>query len=108
LLFTLSLLGFFPALAHAAAPSAIPFPPPLESYQDEGNLDVWTVLLGRMLGEPFNMIATVIFFLAIIHTFLAPKILARSHRMQLAHEAQLQKIHCLDPEDKIPQHLRQS
>jgi hypothetical protein len=28
--------------------------------------------------------------------------------MQHAHEAQLRKIHCLDPEDKIPQHLRQS
>jgi hypothetical protein len=109
LLFTLSLLGFFPALAVAAAPTPNPaFPPPLESYHDEGNPDIWTVLVSRMLAEPFNVIATVIFFLAIIHTFLAPKILGLSHRMQHAHEVRLQKIHCLDPEDEIPQHLRQS
>jgi hypothetical protein len=115
LLFVLGLLGFFPVLAHAAAPStnAPPppnpaFPPPLESYQDAGNPDVGTVLLSRALAEPFNLVATVIFFLAIIHTFLAPKILALSHRMQHAHEARLQKIHCLDPQDEIPQHLRQS
>ena len=109
LLVALGLLGFFPALAHAAAPPPNPaFPPPFESYQDEGNPDVWTVLVSRMLAEPFNPIATVIFFLAIIHTFLAPKILARSHRMQDAHEARLRRIHCLDPEDKIPQHLHQS
>jgi hypothetical protein len=110
LFLTLSLLGFFPALAHAAEPSAnaAPFPPPLESYQDEGNPDVGTVLVSRMCAEPFNLIATVIFLLAIIHTFFAPKILARSHRIQHAHEAQLRKIHCLDPQDKIPQHLRQS
>jgi hypothetical protein len=111
LLFALCLLGFFPDLAVAAAPpsaNAVPFPPPLESYQDAGNPDVWTVLVSRMCAEPFNLIATVIFLLAIIHTFLAPKILGLSHRMQHAHEARLQKIYCLDPEDKIPQHLSQS
>ena len=115
LLFALSLLGFFPALAHAAAPStnAAPppnpaFPPPLESYQDTGNPDVGTVLLSRALAQPFNVIATIIFLLAIIHTFLAPKILGLSHRIQKIHEAQLREIHGPDLDETIPQHLRQS
>ena len=110
LLFALGLLGFFPALTHAAEPStnAAPFPPPLESYHDVGNPDVWTVLVSRMLAEPFNLVATVIFLLAIIHTFLAPKILGLSHRIQQAHEAKLREIHGPDLEEKIPRHLRQS
>jgi hypothetical protein len=103
LLFALSLSGFFPAPANAAT-----FPPPLESYQDEGNHDVGTVLATRMLAEPFNPIATVIFFLAIIHTFLAPKILGLSHRIQQAHEAQLREIHGPDFQETVPSRLRQS
>jgi hypothetical protein len=110
LLLALGLLGFFSVPAHAAAPpaNAAPFPPPLESYQDAGNPDVGTVLLSRMLAQPFNVIATVIFFLAIIHTFLAPKILGLSHRIQHTHEAKLREIHGPDFEETIPLRLRQS
>jgi hypothetical protein len=110
LLFALGLLGFFPALAHAAelSTNAAPFPRPLESYHDAGNPDVWTVLVSRMLAEPFNLVATVIFLLAIIHTFLAPKILGLSHRIQQAYEAELREIHGPDLQETIPHHLRQS
>ncbi len=110
LLFVLCLPGFFPALAVAAAPAAnpAPFPPPLESYHDEGNPDVWTVLVSRMCAEPFNVIATVIFFLAIIHTFLAPIILGLSQRIQLAHEEKLREIYGPDLQQEIPRRLRQS
>jgi hypothetical protein len=108
LLFALGLLGFFPALAVAAEPSAIPFPPPLESYQDNGTAEVWTVLVNRVHAEPFNLIATAIFLLAIIHTFLAPKILGLSHRIQRDHEAQLRESHGPDLQQEIPRRLRQS
>jgi len=110
LLFMLGLLGFFPAPAHAAQPSAnaVPFPPPLESYHDEGNPDVGTVLLSRALAQPFNVIATIIFLLAIIHTFFASKILRQSHRIQQAHEAQLREIYGPDFEKKAPRLRRQS
>jgi len=115
LLLALGLLGFFPALARAAEPStnAAPtpnpvFPPLLESYQDEGNPDVWTVVASRALAQPFNLVATVIFFLAIIHTFLAPKILGLSHRIQQTHEEKLREIHGPDLDENVPQHLRQS
>jgi len=110
LLFALSLLGFFPALAVAAEPSAsaTPFPPPLESYQDGGTADVWTVLVNRVRAEPFNLIATVIFLLAIIHTFLAPKILGLSHRIQRDYEAELREIHGPGLKEKVSRRLRQS
>jgi hypothetical protein len=71
----------------SAPAAAAPFPLPLDSYGDEQSVDVFTVLANRALHEPFNLVATIIFLLAIIHTFLAPKILAWSHRVADAHEA---------------------
>lgn len=70
-----------------------PFPRPLDSYGDEGSIDTGTVLVSRAFAEPFNMVATVIFLLAIIHTFLAPNILAWSYRKQREHEAKLEAMH---------------
>jgi hypothetical protein len=98
-----------PAAAMDAAPnSPAAFPPPLESYNDGDNTDVGAVLVNRIKAEPFNLVATVIFLLAIIHTFLAPKILALSHRIQEKHETQLLKIHGPDLKEKIPHRQRQS
>jgi hypothetical protein len=101
-------LGFFPVMAMGAEPSAneAPFPPPLESYRDAGTSDVWTVLATRVHAEPFNLIATVIFLLAIIHTFLAPKILRLSHRLQHDYEQQLKEIH--GPDARLSRRRRQS
>ena len=83
-LFVLGWLGIFSGMAVAAQPSvpATAFPPPLESYNDSGATDIWTILVDRVHAEPFNLVATVIFLLAIVHTFLAPKILLLSHRVQ--------------------------
>ncbi len=55
------------------------FPPPLASYHDEGNSNLAGLLLDRAQAQPVNVIATTLFLLAIIHTFLAPRILAWSH-----------------------------
>lgn len=55
------------------------FPRPLSSYADKG-LTASAQLLGRLKVEPLNGIASLIFFLAIIHTFAAPKFMALSHR----------------------------
>ena len=96
-------------LATNAAPVySGPFPRPLDSYQDEGSVDMGTVLISRAFAEPFNVVATVIFLLAIIHTFLAPKFLSVSHRMQRAHEAKLREIHGPDLHDIVPVRQRQS
>ncbi len=84
-----------------------PFPRPLDSYGDGGSVDTGTVLVSRAFAEPFNMVATVIFLLAIIHTFLAPNILAWSYRKQREHEARLEAIHGA-AFAQLPAQLRQS
>lgn len=76
------------ALAGAAAPPAgAPFPPPLDSYAGEEGLSLWGVLLHRAQAEPLNAVATALFLLAILHTFLAPRFLAASHRLRERVEA---------------------
>lgn len=52
-----------------------------------------------MQREPFNGVATGIFFLAIVHTFLAPMFLRWSHRVQQRHEERLLKRSGLDSID---------
>lgn len=70
------LLAFFSMVlattAWAAAPEAA-FPPPVEAYGDAGMGGVGAKLLHRIQTEPFNLAASIIFFLAIIHTFLVAK-----------------------------------
>ena len=79
-----------------------PFPRPLDSYGDESSTDVFTVLANRAFADNFNLIATVIFLLAIIHTFLAPRILAWSHDLQDEHEENLQLLYGNAPSAERP------
>jgi hypothetical protein len=60
------------------------FPVPLESYAGESAMTLWQVLAHRVAEEPVNLVASVIFLLAILHTFLAPKFTAASHRLREA------------------------
>ncbi|MBV9490236.1 MAG: hypothetical protein JO069_10995, partial [Verrucomicrobia bacterium] len=62
------------AAAPAAADSGKPtFPKPLEEYHDEQIPGVFSKLAHRVRADPFNLLGTMIFFAAIIHTFLAPR-----------------------------------
>jgi len=110
LLCALCLLGSLPSPVRAATSpdNAASFPPPLESYQDGDIPGLGAVLINRIHAEPFNLIATLIFLLAIIHTFLAPKILGFSHRLQHDFESRLRKIHGPGLQEKIPRRQRQS
>jgi hypothetical protein len=47
------------------------FPPPLDRYQGEAGLSLWGVLAHRVRVEPLSLVATGLFALAIVHTFLA-------------------------------------
>ena len=66
--------------------SPVAFPPPLESYSDE-QLPLGAQFIGRIRHEPLNLAATIIFLLAILHTFLAPKIMHYAHSLRDAHRA---------------------
>lgn len=59
-----------------------PFPRSLESYHDDGVTEVGAKLEGRIRVEPFNLVATAIFVLAICHTFLASKFMGIAHRLE--------------------------
>ncbi len=67
------------------------FPPPLASYDTPKDASLSDALAGRIRAEPFNLAATIIFFLAIIHTFLAPMFLKLSHRLDHEHRQRLAK-----------------
>jgi len=78
------------ALAGAAEAPAAPFPPALDSYQDR-ELSLGAKLRHRAAAEPLNLVATIIFGLAIIHTFLAPKIMHLAHRWRDEHRERMRQ-----------------
>jgi len=75
----------------------IDFPLPVDSYHDEQIPSLFGKLTGRIQREPLNLIATIIFFAAIIHTFLTAQFRKIAHRYQQRYEA---------IEDLLPCHRR--
>ena len=85
-----ALLVFTMAGAVASDPSSADFPRPLESYVDFGG-SVLESLQTRIAAEPFNLVATIIFALAIIHTFLASKFRHWAHGIEERHAEKLRR-----------------
>ena len=67
------------------------FPPSLESYNDADFESITQILKHRIEKEPFNLVATIIFLCAIIHTFMASKFTDISHRLHHAHDEKVRK-----------------
>jgi hypothetical protein len=92
-LFALILAVTFVAPAVASPPHgsepARAFPPSLESYGDADATNLWEVLANRVRQEPFNLVATVLFFCAIVHTFLTHRFLALAHHIEERHLARV-------------------
>ena len=62
-------------------PTEAPFPLPLSAYADRA--DSLLGILGDRIGaDPFNAIATMIFLLAVVHTFVAVRFIQAAHRLQ--------------------------
>ncbi len=66
--------------------SAAAFPPPLSAYPPPSPDGLVATLLDRVQQVPFNAIATGIFVLAIVHTFLAARFAALAHHVQHEHD----------------------
>jgi len=82
-------LVLFAVTSWAATPgNSVAFPKPLASYQAPPEASIGEILQERVRVEPFNLVATGIFLLAIIHTFLAPMFVRLSHRLEHAHQQQ--------------------
>lgn len=79
------------ATAAWAAPAepAEPFPRALASYADPAEGGIIDVIRARADAEPFNVVATIIFILAVLHTFVAPKIRHWGHVIEEGHCARL-------------------
>ncbi len=78
--------------AYAASPEGTSvFPLPLDRYNDSNMTGVLKILLHRIGQNPFNLLATLIFLCAIIHTFLTSKFLAIAHKLEAEHEKKIRR-----------------
>jgi hypothetical protein len=76
--------------------SAVDFPLPVDSYHDEQIPSLFGKLTGRIQREPLNLVATVIFFGAIVHTFLVARFRKIAHNYQQSYEAIEYLLHATD------------
>ncbi len=68
------------------------FPVPLKVYApEEQGMDLWQKLVHRAGTDPFNIAATVIFLLAILHTFLTPRFHRLAGRLEHSHREKLRE-----------------
>jgi hypothetical protein len=91
-LLSLGLVAFCSGVVLAAEPvpaEAEAFPRDLESYNDADAGSIWTILKNRARQEPFNLIATLIFFLAIVHTFMTGRFMAIAHKWEHEHQEKI-------------------
>ena len=89
------------------------FPKPLPEYEQKvdaaGEMDLWGTLKYRAMDNGgFNLVATIIFFCAIVHTFLAGYFLEMAHK----HEHRQKKKNeehgltaCAKPQDDAREHV---
>lgn len=87
------LLLFLSPIVAGQDHSDISFPPTLESYQDSHVEGIGAKLSGRIQAFPLNLAVSIIFLLAIVHTFLSAKFRTIAHNLQVRHEQKLKQLH---------------
>src|SRR5262245_50649166 len=65
------------------------FPTPLDQYPAAPSASLVEVLAARVRLAPFNLVATGIFVLAVVHTFVAVRFRALAHDLQERHDAEM-------------------
>lgn len=74
---------------HDPHQAAANFPPSFASYHDADIEDVGTILKHRISHTPFNLVASLIFLAAILHTFLSSKFLYYAHKWKHEHQLEI-------------------
>jgi hypothetical protein len=101
---TLLLLGLWLSLCLTALSTtaaglprpALDFPLPVDSYHDQRGPSLFEKLTGRIQREPLNLVATIIFLGAIVHTFLVNWFRKIAHNYQESYEAIEYLLHAAD------------
>jgi hypothetical protein len=75
--------------AVAGGASTAAFPRPLDAYAGGDMASVLRILHHRIVVEPFNLVATIIFLLAIVRTLLSTKFMHLAHRWREEHAAKV-------------------
>src|ERR1700741_713389 len=75
---------------------AIDFPFPVDSYHDQQIPSLFGKLTERIQRGPLHLVATIIFFAAIIHTFLTAQFRKIAYRYQKRYEAVEHLLHATD------------
>ncbi len=90
LLLALTVSGI--VVAAGGPPTDAPvFPPSLESYGDGDMGSILGILDNRIRQAPFNLVASLIFVCAIIHTFLTGRFMVLAHRWTHDHEEKIKQ-----------------
>lgn len=87
------ILLFFVSCAYAGGggqEGAANFPPSFASYNDADIDGVGAILQHRISQSPFNLVASLIFLAAIIHTFLSSKFLYYAHKWKAEHQKKIE------------------
>ena len=90
--------------AHAAEQHSR-FPLPLDSYAEaEHGMTLGQKLAHRIEADPFNLAATIIFLLAILHTFMTPIFQRMAHKLEKRHKESLlrNKFAIQHPDERVP------
>lgn len=69
----------------ATAPAQSDFPPSFASYGDADMTGVGAILSHRIAQSPFNLVASLLFLCAIVHTFMAAKFMTLSEQRHHLH-----------------------
>ena len=84
-------ISFLPVSTHAAEPDSTTFPRPLDAYPPLEDAGILQSLSARVAADPFNLVATLIFFCAIVHTFMVSRFQHWAHRAEREHREKLEQ-----------------
>jgi hypothetical protein len=79
-----------------------PFPRELNSYEDGDMEGIWPKIVHRVKLEPFNAVATIIFFFAVLHTFVAGHFRSWAHKCEHEHHEKVMRGEIKKPQPHGP------